>query len=359
VVGTKRRDRLLLAGAGLTLGLIGLTGAETFLVGLAGAALVCAFAIDRCRAATLLWIVGPGLLLWGLWAGPLALNYLRLGGFLNTASALITLSPVGVVGSWGIASFLALYGCWKRPHGLSSAAGGVVWALLAAAGGMMLVSGLLVKLAGPGFTTLGRAHRYWPLVHLGVALWAAVGLTSLGERWASRRTVAVGGSLLIAALALPSPLLASFALPHELPPPRLLRASLEGDASSPLNLLAPSTGHRCTVAVPPEIAPGAYAYSGYRFVSFPYSGDDPTRARIRWADIFEEITPLEERLRDNRILLRTSPSSERWHRAARAYGVDRLLIPLSRSSAFPSDETGPVGSEFGSWAVIMRQSCEE
>jgi hypothetical protein len=221
------------------------------------------------------------------------------------------------------------------------------------------VSALIVRLGGPGFTTLGRAHRYWPLVHLGVALWAAVGLTSLWERWASRRTVAVGGSLLVAAFALPSPVLASIALPHELPPPWLLRASLEGDASSPLNLLAPSTGQRCTVAVPPEIAPSAYAYSGYRFVSFPYSRDDPTRARIRWADVFEEITPLEQRLQDNRILLRGPLSSERWRRVARIYGVDKLLIPLSRSSAFPSYETRPVGREFGAWAVIVRKRCEE
>jgi hypothetical protein len=170
---------------------------------------------------------------------------------------------------------------------------------------------------------------------------------------------AVGGSFLIAALALPSPLLASIALPNELPPSRLLRASLEGDLSSPLNLLAPSKGRTCTAAAPQEIVMTAFAYSGYRFVSFPYSTDDPTRARIRWSDIFEEIVPLEERLRANRILLRRSPSSKLWRTVARAYDVDRLLTPTSPSSGSTSKNKRSVGREYGSGRVVIRQPCDD
>jgi hypothetical protein len=358
VIGIKRRDGRLLAGAGLTLGLIGLTGAETFLIGLITAALVCAFSNNVRSGPALLLIIAPSLMLWGLWAGPLALNFMRLGGFVNTASPLVALPPLGVVGSCGIASLVGLYGCLKRPEGLSSDASGVIWALLAATGTMILVSGFIVELAGPGFATLGRAHRYWPLAYLGLALWAAVGLTSFLNRWSSKRAVALGGSFLVAALALPSPLLASIALPHELPPPQLLRISLEGDVSSPLNLLASSTESQCTAAVPRMIARSAFAYTGFRLVWFPYSTNDPTRARIRWAGIFERITPLQERLRDNRILLGRSPSSERWRAVAQAYDVDRLLVPLSQASGLPSRAMRLGEHKYGSEAVIVRQSCE-
>jgi hypothetical protein len=359
VMGMKRHDRVLLVGAGVILGLIGLTGAETFLVGLACAMLICAFARHRRPARMPLLIIIPGLLLWALWATPLAANYWRLGGFVDTASSLVRLPPLGILGSWGVASVVGLYGCVKRPDGFSSSASCVIWAFLAAAGGMTLVSSFITTLAGPGFTTLSRAHRYWPLIYLGVALWAAVGLQRLYERWGSSRKATVGGSFLIAALVLPSPLLATIALPNELPPSRLLRASLEGDLSSPLNLLATSKGRPCTAAAPQEIAVTAFAYSGYQFVSFPYSTDDPAGARIRWSDIFEEIVPLEKRLRDNRILLRRSPSSKLWRIVARAYDVDRILTPTSPSSGFPSKSMRPVGHQYGSGTVIIRQRCDD
>jgi hypothetical protein len=358
VVALKRRNSYLLASAACVLGLIGLTGAEAFLVGMAIAIGLSWFFAGCGRVRTGFVLVAPALLLWGLWAIPLSINYLRLGGFVNTASPLVTLSPLGIVGAWGIALPVALYGYLKQPGDLSPDAKRVIQVLLFTAVGATLVSGSLASWLGPGFTTLGRPHRYWPLVYLGVALWAALGLTSLRDRWASRPLIASVGIILIVAGALSSPLLASLALPQKLPSPWLLRASLEGDSRSPLNLLAASVGRECTVAVPERYSQVVFAYTGHRSVWFPYSTDDPTRARIRWATIYQHIASPGKRLRDNHLLLQRSFPDGRWVDIARAYGVDRLLLPLAHSNGFPSEAVTRVGPAYGQKAVVSWQKCD-
>jgi hypothetical protein len=358
VVAFKRRNRCLLASAGCALGLTALTGAEAFLVGIAIAIVLSGFSTVWGRVRTGFLVVAPALLLWGLWAIPLSINYVRLGGFVNTASPLVTLSPLAVVGAWGIAFPVALYGYLKQPRDFSPDAKRVIQVLLFTAVGVTLVSGLLASWLGPGFNTLGRPHRYWPLVHLGVALWAALGLTSLRDRWAARPLIAKVAMILIVAVALSSPLLASLALPRKLPSPWLLRASLEGDNRSPLNLLAPSVGQGCTVVVPEQYAQVVFAHTGYRSVWFPYSTDDPTRARIRWATIYQHIASPDERLRDNHLLLRGSFPDDRWVHVARAYGVDRLLLPLAHSNHFPSEAATRVGRAYGQKAVVSWRKCD-
>ena len=359
VVALKRRNRYLLASAGCVLGLIGLTGAETFLVGMAIAIVLSGLSTVSGRVRTGLVLVAPALLLWGLWAIPLSINYVRLGGFVNTASPLVTLSPLAIVGAWGIALPVALYGYLKQPRYFFPEAKRVIQVLLVTAVGVTLVSGLLASWLGPGFTTLGRPHRYWPLVHLGVALWAALGLTRLRDRWAARPLIAIGGMIVIVAVALSTPLLASLALPQKLPSPWLLRASLEGDNQSPLNILAASVGQECTVVVPARYSQVVFAYTGFRSVWFPYSTDDPTRARIRWATIYQNIASPDERLRDNQLLLSRSFRDDRWADVARAYGVDLLLLPRAHSNDFPSEAATRVGPAYGQMAVVSWQECDE
>jgi hypothetical protein len=328
ILALERRSRLLLVAAGGALGLIGLTGGETFLVSVA-IALLSSFVTargDRIRAAAL--VLAPALGLWALWAVPVALNLRRLGGFVDTASALVALPPLAIAGAWGSALPLAILGWLKRPKELTLAGTRVIAIVLVTGAVALLVSGGVARILGPGFTTLGRAHRYWPLLYLGVALLAALGLTAWSDLRVGR-SLKIGGSVLVTALALGSPVLGSLALPQVIPSPPPLRTALSGDAHAPLNLLVSGGEQRCTAAVPPDIAPLAFAYSGYRFVWFPYSTEDPTRARIRWAGIYRVITPPGERIRDNRDLLRAPLLSARWRAAARGYGVDRLLRPVA------------------------------
>lgn len=111
----------LLVGGGLLLGLIGLTGGESFVVGLAAAIGIGLGQVRGRRLKTLACVVLPALVLSSLWLIPLAFNYVRFGGFVNTASPLVALDPLSVLGAWGIVAPFALLGvasarqAWGNP----------------------------------------------------------------------------------------------------------------------------------------------------------------------------------------------------------------------------------------------------
>ena len=99
VVGLARdsdKDRLLI-GSGLVLGLVGVTGGETFLVGIATAVGIALCDNRGRRLRTMACVLFPAGMVSCLWLLPLGVNYYRLGGFVNTASQPITLSPVWIL----------------------------------------------------------------------------------------------------------------------------------------------------------------------------------------------------------------------------------------------------------------------
>jgi hypothetical protein len=356
IVGVSRRSRTAVAAAGGLLGTIWLTHLDSVPV-VAGMLLVTlALSGTRRLWAHALVFAGTTLAVWSLWAVPVAVNYVRLGGFVNTAKGPITLPPVGILGAWGIITPFALYGGLRwlprfRPNtGLR-----VVVGLLGASAAIIAVSPYIPRLLGGGFATLGFQHRYWPFLALGVALCAALGASDLLRpsvrlpRWVPMLAVA-----LTVALAVPSPVLGSLALDDkldavrnesELVPAELgLRPSLQGRRETVLARLAPEPGMGCTAAVPPGISVGTFSYTGYRHVLYARTVPAVERiekgragerqlAHVRWKKIYEQIPPDSERLPANLLLTQGGASPQRWREVAREWGVDVVVIRAARTDA--------------------------
>jgi 6-pyruvoyl-tetrahydropterin synthase related domain len=324
VVGLERGSVRACAAAGVVLGFVALTGAETFIVGVGVALGVSSLSTTIGRGRTAAALLLPAFALWSLWIVPLAINYARLGGFRNTASPLVTSSPSALLITWGVAAPFAALGALVSRPGRRPGPTYVVLVQLAVALAAVVACRVLPLLLGPGFTTLGRQHRYWPLVHLGVALYGALGLSWLLERVRIRllRALAVAAVL---ALAIPSPLLGSWAYPSKLEPPEDLTAAMQAAPLNALSFLDSPPGQRCVIAVPTNIALDVFGYTGHRFVSFPYGLESPTSARVRWRSIYEHVLPPEVRLAALDELIEGPRSARRLHALSRTYGQDKLL----------------------------------
>ena len=201
--------------------------------------------------------------------------------------------------------------------------------------GAVLASSVLPAVLGDSFEAIGRSHRYWPLVSLGLALFAALGATELLATLANRRGVAIAASAATVALALPSPIVASLALSEARPGHGLLTLALQGKDGF-LNFIAPQPGGRCVIAGPTgsDIDGLMWSYTGYRNVFFKTSNPRPGNpARLRWDRIYRATTPIRKRRRDNAILTRGLFDPERWRAVADEYGVD---VVVARYSALGS-----------------------
>jgi nucleotide-binding universal stress UspA family protein len=226
----------------------------------------------------------------------------------------------------------------------------VVLIVLGVAAAAVVLAVEIPALLGEAFLTLGRRHRYWPLLHLGVALYAALGLSDILARAASvRRRLAAGVAAVVVALAVPSPVVASLALPEELGHASILDQALSGNSSNLLNAMAPEPGQRCIVAVPVGTSVRVFSYTGYRLVSFVWNREYfANRARIRWRDIYEIIPGDLQRLADNRRLTDGLASPQEWRGLAARWGVDLVVAPASRAGglAFRGMASEPVEGPF-------------
>jgi hypothetical protein len=356
VLGAKHRNLAAFAWAGVVLGLTGLAGAEAFFVGTGAAAIVVLLSGDvgrlRAGAAVLL----PMLAVYGLWLVPLGLSYLRLGGFVNiTAVGPVTLPPEAILGSWGVATPLAVYGLARaflgaRPPGLR-----VAVAVAVAATAFLLVASTLPRVLGDAFTTLGRHHRYWPLLHLGVCIAGALGAADLADR--VPRLLSTLAAAAVCVLALASPVLASLAVADEVPSPPLLEASLRGDDRTFLNVLSPIPyGRACNAAVGQRQDMLVFSYTGYRLVSFVWRPDIPNQARVRWAKIYDYLPGDAARKAANDVLVTGKGKQARWKRLAARYGVDVVMVPYERiaSPVFAGSDAQVARGNDGSRFVIFR-----
>jgi hypothetical protein len=336
VIGLFGRSWRLLVGAGIALGMAGLAGAESFFVGMGVAVLVALLSPDLGRIRTAVSLIVPAVAVYAIWLVPLAVSYVRLGGFRSiTQVGPVDLPLWAILGAWGIVTPIAAYGIARSiPRIRESAAIRVLVVLLGVAGLGLIGSVLVSRVVGEAFDTLGRRHRYWPLLHLAVALFAAVGAYEL-LRWAIRqlgRIPAIGLSVLVLGLAFPSPLVASLALADRSPGPPILQSSLRGDGRTILNVLAPAPGLRCNAAIPEELARTrtVFSYTGYRLVTLS--------RRVRWRKFYEQEPRREERQAANDLLTNGSADAGRWLAVARAFDVDVVVGPpaAAASPAFQS-----------------------
>jgi hypothetical protein len=319
--------------AGALLGLVGLTQTDAFAVGLLTAVGVAALAPRGRRLWTGALTLGPAVALFAVWAAPIAVWYARLGGFVDTT----VLPPVelplwAILGAWGIVTPLAAVGVARAARSFGDPGVRVVVAALAAAVVAVAASSLVPALLGEGFETIGRAHRYWPVLALPLALLAGLGAHFVGARiarWA--RPAAWAFAAGVVALALPSPLIASLALPSELGTSPDLQLALEGDRRKLLNVLARYGDGACSAAVP---SPGsAFPYTGYRFLLYGDPNVRENAARIRWADIYDRIVPEAKRVSDQELLMTGTATREQFRAIVERYGLDFVVVPAGAASA--------------------------
>ncbi len=326
-VGVTRGGRGWFAAAGTALGAAGLVSAESFFIGLGVAFLLCLPAGPvprRWRAAALF---GPALGLWSIWLVPLAASYLRLGGFVNTTILSAPgPSPYEVALSWGWAIPLGAWGLVRWvPRARTDAAARIPLALPAAAAIAVVASAAVPEVLGEGFMVLGRARRYWPLLHLGLAIYAGLGAADLlGMLTRRPAAIAAGAVVLALALALPVPMRVSYRLASQTPRSPEVERALLGDPGEVVSLVARAGRRPCVVAAPSRLTVPIFTVTGYRLVL--YAAGSGARAgnaaRIRWRDVYDTIPPESERVTANEELVGGGPDLRRW---IEAFGVDVIV----------------------------------
>lgn len=334
LMGLRHRSHPALAAAGVVLGLVGLAGGEAVIAGAVVALVVCLCQREMrpIRAGTAVLV--PMAAVYGVWLGPVIVNYIDLGGFVNTTHVgPVVLTFPFLLLSWGLVTPFALLGVavnlrsLRRPGVLVPLAVIVVTALI-------MASNLVSEAFGDAFLTLGRDHRYWALCQLGAALFAAVGATAVLDRVARYRTVGAGvAAAVVVALGIVSPVLGSTLYPSRYPANQLIAESLE-DRPTLLNAMAPAPDRRCVAAVPGDaLARQVFAYTGYRLVQWVTAQGRHNWGRIRWRDIYRYIPGDLERAADNQVLTTGRGSPARWRALARKYGVDFVVVPQARAAS--------------------------
>jgi hypothetical protein len=318
--------------AGVVLGLVGLTQTDAFMVGVLTALLLAAFAAKGRRLRIGVAMIAPALALFCLWAIPMLVSYLRLGGFVDTtARTAVSLPLWAIAASWGLVLPLAAVGALRIGRRLDEPVPRVIVAALAAASIILATSALAPIVTGDGFNTLGRQHRYWPLLCLPCALLAGLGAHWLFVRLLARSRAAAGAiAAVVVVLALPSPLIASLALPERLHIRAFVTEALEGRPGQALNALSDYGDGECAAAAPSGTLP--FNYTGFRVVFYRWDRRPANSARIRWKDIYDHIAPQADRERDNRLLSTGAATREQVEAIVRRYGLDAILVRADRAN---------------------------
>jgi hypothetical protein len=365
VLALKTERRFYLVGAGIVLGIIGLTGGEAFIAG----AVVCVGFVaiggklGRIRAAAYIGI--PAAILYSLWLGPLMFNYFKYGGFVSLAADPVRLPPLQVLGGWGIVTPLALLGIGLLATRHRSDLGARVALLyLVAAGVLLLVIVVTGSFLEEGFETLGREHRYWPLLFQATAICGGFGLLWILQRTARlHRVVAVVLFATLSAISLASPWIGTQQVKEALEGRRLsataLPATLRGDQTW-LSAMSPAPGQLCTIAVPKELTVLSHAYTGHRLVWYVWSKVHSNSARVRWRDIYSYIPTGAERQAANRILVSPQGISPQYYkRIVERFGVDRVLVPKAAldAPALNDYEIEGGNGEEDSFGVVHTGNC--
>lgn len=357
-VGVSGRSRAY-APAGVVLGLVGLTQLDPFFVGLLTAVAVAATASGGGRLRTGAALLGPALAIFALWAVPIAVSYVRLGGFVDTTLAEpVSLPAWAILGGWGIITPLAAVGFVRALRSRGHPVVRAIGALLAAAAVPLAVTLFASEALGGGFETLGREHRYWPLFGLALALLAGLGAHGLAAYfWARRRALAVAGTVVILGFALPSPMIASIAMPSHTGILPAVEQALEDGRDQELNALSAYGDGVCSVLAR---YPGVvFSYTGFRLVLF---GDPTVRtnaARIRWSDIYDRIVPEAQRLHDAELVLSGRATRAELRAVVERYGLDVLVAPaeIAGADAFRALSGRDVRSEGDRYVLYGLNAC--
>jgi hypothetical protein len=229
-----------------------------------------------------------------IWIIPVALSYLRFGGFLDVSPALGVEWPLPTAfGSWGLLLPLAAFGgVLAVTQRRMETPVRVVLAFTAATVVLLL---LTVARGRFGWTLGGNATllhqgRVWPAAHLLGAAFAGVALVVVFDRVRSRsRSVAVAGIALVFAVGAVSPVFATIHLARVMKEQR--RGFIYGrgdfDRGSFVRRAASELSARDVVRVEESDLLGflLFQFSGARLASYDDPRMDGNDLRIRFADL--------------------------------------------------------------------------
>jgi len=189
VLAVRAEDRRFALLAGAAVGIVGLISVPLWITGIVWAALGVALTGAGARRRMLVALIGPGVLVFGIWAGPVAFNYIRYGGFINVTSQLgVEWPPLTALAAWGLLLPLALAGlvlAWRS--GTTSAR--VILSFAGATVVLMLLARARSEFDWDlaGNATALHQGRIWPVAHLLGAAFAGAGLAA-GFMWMRRRS---------------------------------------------------------------------------------------------------------------------------------------------------------------------------
>jgi hypothetical protein len=356
-IAVTRRAVAPLVTAGVVLGLIGLTGGEAFLVGTVASLAVIVARPPGRRIASLGWFMLPVVIIYALWAGPLLIDFLDLGGFVNTTRvSAIERGPIEILASWSVAVPFALVGAavWLprlrvRPEAVVPLSFG------AAAGTFLVVSGSIPRVLGEAFLTFGRAHRYWSLLSFGVCLYAALGATWVWDR-IRLRWAAIALAAITVTIGLASPLVSAFRYTDKFPEDQAVAAALREEPDAVLDVVARQLEGRCRAAAPLNLTRQLFSYTGFKLVLWVALPERANWGRTRFADLAETQEEGFERLADNQALTLARPEPERWEQLVRSYDLDAVVAPARKSGA-PAFG-GREETEAGDYVVLRTGDCD-
>ena len=312
-------------GAGAALGLTGLVSVPLFLGGAVWATVCAVRAPNRLRFA--LTVLPTALLILGLWAAPVAADFLRYGGFVDLTPKLGVEWELGTaLGSWGLLLPLAAAGLWlsRGPRAL------VPW--LCAATGMLLLAAVLRDLLGitlAGNSTLLHQGRVWPVAHLLAAALAGVALAELATRLSSRSSAAaLSACALLVGVGSLSVWLASARMTE------MLEGNLQGFTYDRPDLASDGFARTAAARLIPSDVVSVQGSGGDRF------------AFLLWQLSGAKLAGYDDPERDsNDLRIRYAELAERWDRRIRRGGFRPTVVIR---------QVDPPAGEYGNvyWSMI-------
>jgi hypothetical protein len=287
-------------------------------------------------------------------------HFIELGGYRNiTLVGPVTFSALAVLVSWGVMTPFAVVGAWRTLPRIRSDAGvRLIAALSLTASAAVLGPTRLSGLMGEAFLSIGRPHRYWPLLYLALALFAGLGAGYVLDRMRSLGRRRLAGGAVIVFISLASPVVATLALPGERPIPEPLQRAVLGDSRALLNILYRSDGKSCNVAAPPELTFLTQTYTGHRHVFFSFSPlHVGNYARIRWADVYDRIPSDGERVLANRVLVTGHGGLGAWQAAVDRFDVDAIVIKSERADQLPFSAFRSEAASDVPYTVVRLTGC--
>jgi len=207
VLAVRTEDRRLALLSGVAVGMVGLISVPLWFTGIIWTAIGVVLTGAAGRRRMLIPMVAPGVVVFGLWAVPVALNYMRYGGFIPTSELGVEWPPLTALAAWGLLLPLALAGialAWRS--GTTSAH------VILAFGGVTVVMLVLARARSEfdwnlaSNATILHQGRMWPVAHLLGSAFAGAALAA-GFRWMRRRSeflapLAVGVLIIVGSLSL-------------------------------------------------------------------------------------------------------------------------------------------------------------